>query len=75
MSGNQFRLIAGLWMVTSLIGCAVLKDVGWREGYATAQAETASAKVRHDASMAKLGLCEWPKAFYAETHCGQETHP
>lgn len=42
MTGNQFRLIAGLWMVTSLIGCAVLKDVGWRQGYAAAEAHCAA---------------------------------
>ena len=43
--------------------------VAYQRGYAAAQAEAAEAKVRHDAAMAKLGLCEWPKAFYAETHC------
>lgn len=55
----------------AIFGAAVLsQNAGYRQGYAAAQTEAAEAKVRKDAFMAKLGLCEWPKAFYAETHCG-----
>lgn len=69
MTGVQFRRIAIIWLASSLIAIFFAYSAGYHEGGKAAEREITATKSAHDAEMAKLGLCEWPKAFAQQTHC------